>query len=377
MNKSSFPIEKLIISPDILKIRPYVPGKPVAEVKRELKLKKVIKLASNENSLGPSPKAIEAIKNHASYTHIYPDGAGYYLKKRLAKKFNVSQDNIILGNGSDEIVSLLTRFFIQREDQVIIGDPSFLMYKIYTQLSGGDIIFVPLKNFELNIPEMLKFVTPKVKIIFIASPNNPTGTIVKKKDIEDLFKFLPSSVLIVLDEAYHEYVEDPDYPQTLKWVKKGENLIILRTFSKIYGLAGLRIGYGIARKEIIDILNRTRSPFNVNSLAQVAALASLDDKEHLDRSKRLVKEGKKFLYQNLREIKVPFVPTQANFILVKTGEKTKEIIAELLKRGIIVRGMGSYNLPQYIRLTIGTQEENETFIRELQSIFFPSQKINY
>ncbi|MCD6318176.1 histidinol-phosphate transaminase [Candidatus Aerophobetes bacterium] len=368
---SKFSIEKLVSS-DILRIRPYIPGKPVEEVKRELGLKKVIKLASNENSLGPSPKAVEAIKNYAFRIHLYPDGAGYYLRKSLAKKFKLDKENIILGNGSDEIVSLLTRFFIQKGDQVIMGDPSFLMYKIDTQLSGGKVIPIPLKNFKLNISEMLRSITPQTKIIFIANPNNPTGTIVRKKEVEDLFKFLPSSILIIFDEAYCEYVEDPDYPQTLEWVRKGKNLIILRTFSKIYGLAGLRIGYGIAKKEIIDILNRARPPFNVNSLAQIAALASLSDIEHLHRSKKLVKEGKKFLYHSLKEMEIPFVPTQTNFILIRTGEKTKEIVDELLKRGIIVRGMESYNLPQYIRLTIGTQEENETFIRELKSILFSS-----
>ncbi len=366
MGKSSLSIENLI-SPSILRIRPYIPGKPIEEVKRELGLKKVIKLASNENPLGPSPKAIKAIKNYTSRVHIYPDAAGYYLRKTLSKKFKVDEDNIILGNGSDEIISIATRLFVRKGDQAIMGDPSFLMFKIDTQLSEGEAISVPLKNFELNIPEMLKFITPRTKIIFIANPNNPTGTIIRKKDMEERFRFLPSNVLIISDEAYHEYVEDPDYPQNMKWIRKGKNLMVLRTFSKIYGLAGLRIGYGIAKKEIINILNRARPPFNVNSLAQVAALASLNDREHLDKSKKLIKEGKKFLYQILEKMRIPFVPTQANFILIKIGKKNKEVVSELLKRGIIVREMGSYNLPQYIRLTIGTREENEIFIRELKS----------
>ena len=363
--ENSDPLVKTV-SEDILKIRPYVPGKPVEEVKRELGISRVIKLASNENSLGPSPKAIQAIRNYASEVHFYPDGGCYYLKKDLASHIGVDPDNIILGNGSDEIVSIITRVFIREGDEAIMGDPSFLMYKIDTRLSRGKIICVPLRQFKIDIPGMVKALSSRTRLIFISNPNNPTGTIVTKYEMQKLIEKIPPDVLVVCDEAYHEYVDDVDYPDTLFWVKEGKNIIVLRTFSKIYGLAGLRIGYGIARKEIISILNRARPPFNVNSLAQVAARASLKDREHLAKSRNLIEKGKKFLYGKLKEMGIPFVPTQANFILIKTGERTRQIIHTLLKKGIILRDMEAYNLPHYIRLTISTQEENETFIREFQ-----------
>lgn len=357
-----------MVSPHILNISPYVPGKPIDEVKRELGIKEVIKLASNENALGASPKAIQAIQNHVSRIHLYPDGGAYYLKKELAHHLNVDPDNIIVGNGSDEIVSIITRIFIHKGDQAIVGDPSFVMYKIDTQLSQGEVVSISLKNFKLDVSEVLNAITDKTRLIFISNPNNPTGTILSKKEMQELIQNIPPNILVVSDEAYYEYVDDPEYPDSLTWVKEGKNIVVLRTFSKIYGLAGLRVGYGIARKQIISVLNRARPPFNVNFLAQVAARASLKDVDHIIKSKNLIKKEKEFLYRRLRELKIPFVPTQANFILIKTGENTREIILALLKKGIIVRGMEAYNLPQYIRLTIGTREENETFIRELQSI---------
>ncbi len=360
------PLSKQVPS-DILKIKPYIPGKPIEEVKRELGVSKVIKLASNENSLGPSPMAVEAIQNYASGIHFYPDGGCYYLKKEIASKLGIDPANIILGNGSDEIVSLITRVFIQKGDEVVIGDPSFLMYKIDTQISQGKVVGAPLKEFKVNAQEMTKVLTSKTKLIFISNPNNPTGTIINKEGMQRIIEKVPPDVLIVSDEAYYEFVDDPEYPDTLSWVREDKNIIVLRTFSKMYGLAGLRIGYGIARKGIISILNKVRPPFNVNSLAQIAARAALQDKEHLIRSNNLVQLGKKFLYNQLRKLGVQFVLTQANFILIKSGEKTREIILALLKKGIIVRGMEAYNLPYYLRLTIGKQEENEIFIREFRN----------
>lgn len=365
--KMDDPIYKMVPT-HILKIKPYVPGKPIEEVKRELGVKKVIKLASNENALGPSPRAIQAIKNYASKIHLYPDGAAYYLREDIASYLGVDSDNIIVGNGSDEIVSIITRIFIQKGDQAIMGDPSFLMYRIDTQLSRGEIVTVPLKDFSLDVSRILNSLTDKTRLIFISNPNNPTGTILKSKEMQELIQNLPPGTIVISDEAYHEYVDDSEYPDTLTWVKEGKNIIVLRTFSKIYGLAGLRVGYAIAKKQIISILNKVRPPFNVNSLAQVAARAALKDRDHVIKSKNLIRREKEFLYSCLKELKVPFVPTQANFILIETGENTKEIILALLKKGIIVRGMEAYNLPNHIRLTVGTREENETFIRELQNI---------
>lgn len=359
---------QLLAVPDILKIKAYRPGKPMEEVKRDLGLKKVIKLASNENLLGPSPEAVKAIKNYASMINFYPNGSGYYLKKALAEKLELEDTRIILGNGSDEIVSLITRVFLQKGEETIMGDPSFLMYRIDAQLSQARVISVPLVNFRLDLSAMAKAVSPKTKLIFISNPNNPTGTIVKKNEVESFLKEIPSRILVIFDEAYSEYVEAEDYPQTIDLIDGENNVIVLRTFSKIYGLAGLRIGYGIATPEIIEILNQTRSPFNVNSLAQVAALASLKDKNQITRSRKLVKEGKKFLYSHLKRLKLSFIPTQANFILLKIGKKTSVLEKRLLKEGIIVRGMGAYNLSNYIRVTIGTKPQNEEFIKALDKV---------
>jgi len=358
---------RLLVNPDILKIKPYEPGKPIEEVKRELGLREVIKLASNENPLGPSPKAVQAIKDCALKVNFYPDGGGYYLKKALSERLFVKDENIILGNGSDEIISMISRLFLAQGEEAIIPAPSFLMFKIDVKISGGKLVSIPLKNFRIDLKKIRKAVTPRTKLIFIANPNNPTGTIVKKDEIKEFLENIPESPLTIIDEAYYEYVEDKKYPEILDFVKKGKNIIILRTFSKIYGLAGLRIGYGIAKKEIIDILNRIRSPFNVNSLAQAAALASLNDEDQVKRSRELVRKGKEFLYFHLRKMGVPFIPTEANFILIKVGENAKEIENNLLHRGIIVRGMTAYNLSQYIRVSIGTAKQNEEFIRELRA----------
>ncbi len=362
---------------DISKIKTYQPGKPIEEVKRELGLKNIIKLASNENPLGPSPKAVEAIRRYASKINFYPDGGSYYLKKALGKKLGLKEGNIILGNGSDEIVSLITRIFLQKGDEVIMGNPSFLMYKIDAQLSRAKVTSVPLKDFRLDLSEMSKAMGPKTKLIFISNPNNPTGTIITQDGVKDFLRDIPHQILTVFDEAYYEYVEDTNYPQSIDLLDKNSNIIILRTFSKIYGLAGLRVGYGAATPEITDLLNKARPPFNVNSLAQVAALASLEDEDQVNRSKSLVKEGKEFLYSNLRRLKISFIPTQANFILIKIGKKAKDVEGELLKKGIIVRGMGVYNLPHYIRVTIGTKPQNEEFIKNLQIILSsPQERFN-
>lgn len=351
-----------------MKIKSYQPGKPIEEVKRELGLKTVVKLASNENPLGPSNKAIEAIKKCASEINIYPDGGSYYLKKALTEKLGLGEEEIIVGNGSDEIVSLITRVFLQKGEEAIMGDPSFLMYRIDTQLSQARILPIPLNNFRLNLPAMAKAITPKTKLIFISNPNNPTGTIVEEEEVKSFLKDLPFRIIVIFDEAYFEYVEDENYPQTMNLLNEKNNIIILRTFSKIYGLAGLRIGYGIARPQIIEMLNRARPPFNVNSLAQAAALASLKDKYQIERSKKLIKEEKEYLYSNLHKMKLSYIPTQANFILIKLGTKASYVEKRLLQHGIIIRGMKAYNLTQYVRLTIGTREQNERFIRALHKI---------
>jgi histidinol-phosphate aminotransferase len=351
-----------------MRIRPYQPGRPLEEVKREFGLKKIIKLASNENPLGPSAKAIQAIRDCAYQIYFYPDGSGRELKEALAQKLSLDSQNIILGNGSDEIVSMIARLFLRRGDNAIMATPSFLMYEIGANLSRARIISVPLKGFKIDLERMICAVTPKTRVVFIANPNNPTGTIVKGKEVDRFVSQLPENILAVFDEAYHEYVEAEDFPQTLDLVRNHPNIVVLRTFSKIYGLAGLRIGYGVAGKEIIDILNRARPPFNVNFLAQVAAIASLADQEQVRRSRQLIREEKKFLYSQLRKLKLFFVPTEANFILIEVGTRAKEVEHKLLEKGVVVRGMQVYDLPQFIRVSIGTREQNKEFIGELETI---------
>jgi len=356
-----------LVGSQIMRIRPYRPGRPLEEVKREFGLKKVIKLASNENPLGPSAKAIQAIRDCVSQIYFYPDGSGRELKEALAQKLSLDSQNIILGNGSDEIVSMIAQVFLRRGDNAIMATPSFLMYEIDANLSQARIMSVPLKDFKIDLERMIRAVTPKTRVVFIANPNNPTGTIVKGEEVDRFVSRLPENVLVVFDEAYYEYVEAEDFPQTLDLARNHPNIIVLRTFSKIYGLAGLRIGYGVAGKEIIDILNRVRSPFNVNFLAQVAAIASLTDQEQVRRSRQLIREEKKFLYSHLRKLELFFVPTEANFILIEVGKKIKEVEYRLLEKGIIVRGMRAYDLPQFIRVSIGTREQNKEFIGELQT----------
>jgi len=354
--------------PWIKKIKPYLPGKPIEEVRRELNLRRIIKLASNENPLGPSPRAVKAIRKWAKKVWLYPEGGGYWLKEALSRKLGVRMENLILGNGSDEIVSFLTRAFLKEGEEIVMGDPSFIMYSIDARIEGGKVRFVPLKDFRLDLPGMLEAITPRTRLVFISNPNNPTGTIVKKEEVEKFLEKVPPHILVVFDEAYYEYVEDASFPQLIPLLREKENLIILRTFSKIYGLAGLRIGYGVAREEIIDTLNRVRPPFNVNSLAQKAALASLEDERQVERSRKLVREGKKYLYREFERMGLFYVPTQANFILVRVGEDASQVERELLKRGVIVRGMGGYGLSEFIRVTIGRPRENKLFIRFLREI---------
>ena len=363
----------MLAMPDIMKIKSYQQGKPIEEVKRELGLRTVVKLASNENPLGPSSQAIEAIKKYASKMNIYPDGGGYYLKKALAEKLGLREENIILGNGSDEIVSLITRVFLQKGDEVITGDPSFLMYKIDTQLSQATMLPIPLNNFRLDLSAMAKAITSRTKLVFINNPNNPTGTIVEEKEVKSFLKDLPPQIIVVFDEAYFEYMDDEDSPRTISLLGTKNNIVILRTFSKIYGLAGLRVGYGISQSPIIRMLNQARPPFNVKALAQVAALASLKDQDQVIRSRELIKEEKTFLYSRLREMKLSYIPTQANFMLIKLGRKTSYIAKRLLQDGIIIRGMKAYNLNQHIRLTIGTREQNKRFIGSLRKIILSIQ----
>ena len=352
----------------ILKIKPYVPGKPIEEVERELGIREVIKLASNENPFSPSPRVLKAIREYLPKLNRYPDDQGYYLIQALAEKYRIKQENIILGCGSDEIMELVVKAFLEPGEEVIFGDRSFIMYKIITQIMGGKPIAVFLKNYTYDLPAIERAVTKKTKVVFIANPNNPTGTIVRGREVRRFVRNMPKSIIVVFDEAYAEYVESQDYPDSLKIVRENCNCIMLRTFSKICSLAGLRIGYGIASPQLIACLNRVRLPFNTSSIAQVAALASLGEAKWVAEIRKINREGKKFLYSEFEKMGVEYVPSEANFILVKVGRDAPKVANKLLKKGIIVRAMTSFGLPEYVRVTIGRPEENKKFAQALKAV---------
>lgn len=352
----------------IFDIKPYVPGKPIEEVERELGIKNIIKMASNENPFGPSPKAMAAMKEALERISLYPDGNCFYLREALAKKMCVELDNIIVGNGSDEILKLIAETFLDPGDEIVIAQPTFSEYEFVGKIMGASCVFVPLKDFTHDLEAMSKAVNEKTKIVFICNPNNPTGTVVTKFQADEFLKELDPRVLVVFDEAYYEYVDHKEYPESLEYVGEQQNVITLRTFSKIYGIAGQRIGYGVAKPEIISAVNRVREPFNVNTLAQVGALAALEDDEHLKRSFQGNLEGKEYLARWFQEKGLYYVPTQANFIFLQVGVDCQKVFKEMLGEGVIVRTGDIFGYPDFIRVTIGTMEENERFTRTLEKV---------
>lgn len=348
----------------VSRIKPYVPGKPIEELERELGIKDSVKLASNENPIGPSPRALQAISNSLNSLNRYPDGSGYYLKNALSEKLSVKADEIILGNGSNELIDIAVRTFLGPGDEAVMAHPSFVVYSMAVQSADGRAVQVPLKDYKHDLDAMADAVTSKTRILFIANPNNPTGTINTRTEFDRLMERLPDGMLVVVDEAYHEYVTDPEYADSLKHFRAGRDILILRTFSKIYGLAGLRIGYGIARQDIVAEMNKIRAPFNTNSIAQRAATEALRDEEHVNRSREINEEGKKFLYQELDSLGLKYIPTEANFIYMPIEQDSKTIYEVLLKQGVIVRPIG----PKEIRVTIGLPEENKRFIEALKTV---------
>ncbi|HYQ48107.1 MAG TPA: histidinol-phosphate transaminase, partial [Thermodesulfovibrionales bacterium] len=342
----------MIQAPDYIRaIQPYVPGKPIEELERELGISHSIKLASNENPLGPSPAAQAAIRDAFGDLNRYPDGAGYYLKKELSGRLGVSEDELILGNGSNELLDIAARTFLKTGDEAVMGAPSFVVYSMAVQSVGGTSVQVPLRNHIHDLAAMAGAITPRTRMLFLANPNNPTGTYNTADEFDGLMKKVHEDMLLVVDEAYYEYVTAPDYADSMKHFRSGRNILILRTFSKIYGLAGLRIGYGIAKKEILADMNRLREPFNTSSLSQKAALAALGDKAHVARSREINSEGKQYLYRELETLGVSWVPTEANFIYIPMDDPMN-VYNGLLKKGVIIRPMG----PRAIRVTIGLPE---------------------
>ncbi len=355
---------------NIFKIKPYVPGKPMAEVRRELGLNSVIKLASNESPFGPSPKVERAMAHAAKQVNRYPDGSCYYLRRALARKLKVSENQLIFGNGSDELIVLAIRAFASQGDEVIMAKPSFLIYAIATQLEGAKPVYVPLRNFRYDLMSMKAAITAKTKIIFIGNPDNPSGTYVTKSQVENFLKDVSPDVIVFFDEAYFEFVHSrrTDYPDTIALLKKYPNVVTTRTFSKLYGLAGLRIGYGVADAGIVDVLNRLREPFNVNVIAQEAALACLNDTVYYRAVAQKIEDQRKYFIDNFCKLGLSFVETVTNFMLLNVGSNSSRVAQKLLKQGVIIRDMAGWGLKGYIRVTIGTKQENRKFIKALRGI---------
>lgn len=344
---------------------PYKPGKPIEELERELGLSQVIKLASNENPLGPSKKALAAIQAELAQLSLYPDGSGYRLKKALAHKFSVDESQITLGNGSNEILELVARAFVTPELEVMFSQHAFAVYPIVTQAVGATAVMVPALNFGHDLAAMLQKVTPKTRVVFIANPNNPTGTLVLQTDLQHFIEALPDTCICVLDEAYFEFVSSRGQDDSIAWLAKFPNLIITRTFSKAYGLAGLRIGYSFSSPEIADILNRVRQPFNNNSLALAAAEAALEDSEHLQNTIKINTLGMQQLTEGFKNLGLKWIPSAGNFVSVDLNEPAAPIYESLLRRGVIVRPIANYEMPNHLRISVGTAEENQFFLQAL------------
>jgi len=353
-------------------LAPYPPGKPIEEVQREYGLKHVVKLASNENPLGPSPRALRAMAAAAGEMNLYPDGAGHYLKLALAKKLGVTPEEIVLGNGSDEITLFLALAYLGPGRSLVTSNYAFVRYVMAAQLVNAEPRIVPMKNFRHDPRALAAAVTKSTALVCVDNPCNPTGTILKKAELAKLLRAIPAHVPVLVDEAYYEFAcGDPEYPDTLALRKRHPNLIITRTFSKAYGLAGLRIGYGIARPEIVRDLERVRPPFNTSRMAQAAALAALGDAPHLNRSVKVNDQGKQYLLKQLARLGIPCVPTHANFILADFSgrcESGAALYEQLLRRGVIVRPMGGYGLANHLRISIGTAEENSALLTALQAV---------
>ncbi|MFA5038723.1 MAG: histidinol-phosphate transaminase [Candidatus Omnitrophota bacterium] len=356
-----------LIRKDIDSIDAYKPGKPIEEVRRELGLKSVIKLASNENSLGSSPKALAAIRKTLGHLNRYPEGNCPELRKQLAGALKIRENNLLMGNGSDELLDIILKAVKEPEAEIVTADITFIEYRISALVNGFKVTQAPLKDFTYDLEAIAKCITPKTKAVFIANPNNPTGTYVTARDVTAFLNRIPEEVLVVFDEAYLEFVEEKDFPDTLALLSK-KNIVILRTFSKIYGLAGLRIGYMIAAEDFIEACQKIRQPFNVNSLAQAAARAALTDKVFVRRSQALIHKEKKFLCDAFSELGIWFKKSAANFIFIKTQRDARELFAELLKKGVIIREMSQYGLNNYSRVTIGTRRENTLLIQSLRTL---------
>lgn len=348
-------------------ITPYQPGKPVEELERELGITSSIKLASNENPLGPSPKAMQAAQNALSNIHIYPDGGCYELKQALASHLSVDTSQITIGNGSENVLEMIGKAYLQTGDNAVISQYAFLTIPLIIQSFGAEIKAAPAENWGHSIENMLNAIDDKTRLLFLVNPNNPTGTYTNKQDFTKLMNSVPPHIIVVLDEAYSEFIQEADYPEALDYLAHHPNLIITRTFSKVYGLAGLRVGFALSSPKIADILNRARLPFNINSLAAKAAQAALLDKEHLRKTIELNKRGKEQLISGLQKLNLTFIPSLANFITIDV-EDGHAVYQKLLHHGVIVRPLKAYDMPRHIRVSVGTEEQNQRFLTSLATV---------
>ena len=360
-------------NPFLASVPVYVPGKPIEEVAREhgLDPSTVIKLASNENPLGPSPKAVEAMQHVLQNLHLYPDGNAFYLKQKLGQLLGLSPSHLSLGNGSNEILEFLGHAFLRPGDELVVSQYCFAVYPIVAALFGARLVTVPARQLAADIPAMLAAITPQTRMLCLANPNNPTGTLTSREEMSRLLAEVPPNVLLVLDEAYVEFLDDP--VDCLPLIRGGThpNLVITRTFSKIFGLAGLRLGYAVASPEIISDLEKVRQPFNLNSLAQAGALAALDDQAHLARTRANNRQGLDFFHHAFAQLGLPFIRSSANFVLVRVGDGSA-VFRELQRKGIITRPMGSYGLSEWLRISVGTPAENVRCLEALRGILSPA-----
>jgi histidinol-phosphate aminotransferase len=359
-----------LANPQLRDLAVYEPGKPIEETARELGVdpSTIVKLASNENPLGPSPKALQGMRAALENSHLYPDGTGFYLRKAIAAKLAVAPENVVLGNGSNEVIEFLGHAFLNPGDEVITCQYAFIVYKLLATAFNVRTIETPSPDYQQNLDATLDAVTSKTRIIFIPNPNNPTGTLISQCAIHSFMLQVPDSIIVVFDEAYFEFLDDP--PDTLRFIRDGRNVVVLRTFSKIHGLAGLRIGYAVASPQMIEVLHKTRQPFNVNSIAQAGAIAALDDDAHLRETKRVIDEGRRYLQEQFAEMRIPFVAAAANFVMVNVGDACA-VFQKLLQRKIIVRSLKGYGLPEWVRISVGTMEENKQLIAALRDIIRP------
>jgi histidinol-phosphate aminotransferase len=362
-------VSLLPLNPNLKNLPVYQPGRPIEEVARELNLPadSIIKVASNENPFGPSPLALAAMQKALPALNLYPDGNAFYLKQKLAAKLGVETSNLILGNGSNEIIEFVSHALLTPDSNIVVSQFCFAIYPIVAKMSGANVIVVPAKDYGHDLPAMLKAITSKTRIVFVANPNNPTGTLAPREEVISFVNEIPDDVLLVMDEAYIEFLDDAVDLVPLIRLGVRKNLILMRTFSKIYGLAGLRIGYGIGDPELIAALEKIRQPFNANLLAQTAALAALDDNEHVRKTRENNFAGLDFFRRAFRDLKLEFVPSFANFLLVRVGDGQK-VFEAMQKQGVIVRPMGGYQLPEWIRISIGTQKENERSLDALRKV---------